>query len=241
MIEFLLDSVHVLGRIITFLPLLLFLTLYMGKRAIGELPIFDFLIIVILGAVVGADIADPEIKHLPTAVALVGIALLQRIVAKLKISKRKFGHLITFEPTIIIQNGKLLNKNLKKIQYSIDNVLQMLREKDIFDIDEVETAIIEASGNLSVLKKPEKSFITRADMALPTKSSAITYPLIIEGKVYSQVLRYLSLDEAWLLNQLKLRRLPDIQDIFFASINQNHELQISLKNEDNIILPIMKH
>lgn len=241
MIEFLIDSALVLGRIITFLPLLLFLTLYMGKRAIGELPVFDFLIIVILGAIVGADIADPEIKHLPTAIALVGIALLQRFVAKLKISKRKFGHLITFEPTVIIQSGKMIHKNLKKIHYSIDNVLQMLREKDVFDISEVETAIIEASGNLSVLKKPEKSSITREDMTLPAKASSITYPLIIEGKVYSQVLRYLSLDDDWLLNQLKLRHLPDTQDIFFASINQNHELQISLKNEDNIILPILKH
>lgn len=241
MIEFFIDSALVIGRITTILPLLLFATLYMGKRAIGELPVFDFLIIVILGAVVGADIADPEIKHLPTAVAIISVALLQKLVANLKISKRKIGHLITFEPTVIIQNGKLLNENLKKIRYSIDNVLQMLREKDVFDISEIEIAIIEASGNISVLKKPEKSLVTREDMNISMKTSLITYTVIIEGKIYSQVLSNLNLDETWLIVQLKNRNINDIQDVFFASINQNHELQISLKNEDNIKVPIIKH
>ena len=228
-------------RILTVLPLLLFVTLYMGKRAIGELPVFDFLIIVILGAVVGADIADPEIKHLPTAVAIISIALIQKLVAYLKISKRKFGHLITFEPTVIIQNGKLLNKNLKKIHYSIDNILQMLREKDIFDINEVETAIIEASGNLSVLKKPEKNIVTREDMNIPMKVSGMTYPVIIEGKIYSQVLSELNHDEAWLLKQLKNQNINDLHEVFFAAINQKSELQISLKNQSNIKVPLIKH
>ena len=212
----------------------------MGKRAIGELPVFDFLIIVILGAVVGADIADPEIKHLPTAVAIISVALLQKLVARLKISKRKIGRLITFEPTIIVQDGKILNKNLKKIHYSIDNILQMLREKDVFDISEVETAIIEASGNMSVLKKPEKCNVTREDMNIPMKTSTIAYPIIMEGEIYSQVLSYLGLNEAWLKEQLKNRKIINIKDVFFASINQKHELQ-SLKQEGGIKIPIIKH
>lgn len=241
MVGFFKDSALVLGRIITILPLLLFVTLYMGKRAISELPVFDFLVIVISGAVVGADIADPEIKHLPTAVAIIGIALLQRFVAMLKISKRNLGHLITFEPTIVIQNGKLLNENLKKIRYSIDNVLQMLREKDVFDISEVETAIIEASGNISVLKKPEKIIVTREDMNIPLKPSAITYPVIVEGELYPDVLSFLNLDETWLFHQLKHDKINDIKEVFFASINQKHELQISLKKDVNVTVPIIKH
>ncbi len=153
MIEFLKEMAVILGRIITILPLLLIVTIFMGKRAIGELPVFDFLIIVTLGAVVGADIADPNIHHLPTAVAIVGIALLQKVVAKWKISNRKVGRLLTFEPTIVVQNGVILQGNLKRIRYSIDNVLQMLREKDVFDISEVEIAIVESNGAISVLEE----------------------------------------------------------------------------------------
>ena len=135
MLEFMKDMLLILGRIVTIIPLLLFTTLFMGKRAIGELPVFDFLIVIILGALVGADIAEPDIKHLPTAFAIIAIGVFQRIVTRWKISNRKIGRLLTFEPTVVLQNGKFVNENLKKIRYSIDNILQMLREKDVFDIN----------------------------------------------------------------------------------------------------------
>src|SRR5690625_1437312 len=108
MIDFLKDILLVIVRVITILPLLLFVTIFMGKRAIGELPIFDFLVVIILGAVVGADIADPNIEHFPTVIAIIAIALLQKVVAKWKISNRKIGRLLTFEPTIVVQNGKFV-------------------------------------------------------------------------------------------------------------------------------------
>ncbi len=241
MIEFIKDSSLVFFRILTILPLVLFVTIFMGKRTIGEVPIFDFLVIIILGSVVGADIAEPNIKHMPTAVAIVGIGLLQKIVSSLKVSNRKFGRLITFEPTIVIQNGRLLNSNLKKINYTIDNILQLLREIDVFDINEVETAIIESTGNLSVLKKHNKIAVTMEDMGINKNISSITLPVIIEGKLYYDVLTYFKLDNAWLIKQLNDKNISDIKDIFFASINHNHELQISLKNEEGILIPIIKH
>jgi uncharacterized membrane protein YcaP (DUF421 family) len=241
MFEFMKEILLIVGRIITILPLLLFTTLFMGKRAIGELPIFDFLIIVTLGAVVGADIADPNIKHLPTAIAIIAIGILQKIVANWKISSRKIGRLLTFEPTVIIHNGKFLNTNLKKIRYSIDNILQMLREKNVFDINEVEIAIIEANGALSVLKKPQKNTVTLEDMKIVKTTSKISFPVIVEGTIYSNVLRDFSLDEAWLEQQLFIQGVIDIKNVFFASINRNLELHVSLIDENNITIPSIKH
>lgn len=235
------DILLICGRILTIIPLLLFTTLFMGKRAIGELPVFDFLIVIILGAVVGADIADPNIEHLPTAVAIIAIGIFQRIVTKWKISNRKVGKLLTFEPTVVLQNGKFVHKNLKKIRYSIDNILQMLREKDIFDINEVETAIIEASGALSVLKKAEKNSVTLEDMNIRKPTSTISFPVIVEGTVYSDVLSDVNLNEAWLKQELHNQGVNDLKDVFFASINHNLELHISLINEKNLVIPPIKH
>lgn len=96
MLELLKDVALVLGRVVTILPLLLFVTLFMGKRAIGELPVFDFLIIITLGAVVGADIADPDIHHLSTVITIITIGILQKIVTNWKISNRKLRKLLTF-------------------------------------------------------------------------------------------------------------------------------------------------
>lgn len=241
MVEFIKDLLVVFARIVTIIPLLLLMTIYMGKRAIGELPIFDFLIIVTLGAVVGADIADPEIKHFPTAAAIILIAIFQRIVAKWKISNRKFGRLMTFEPTVVVQNGKFLNKNLKKIRYSIDNILQMLREKGVFDIHEVETAIIEANGSLSVLKKANKNPVTPEDLNILKPSKAISFPLIIEGKIYTSVLRKFNLNETWLQQQLNNQGVRDIKNVFFASINHDLQFHVSLKDEGNINIPPILH
>ncbi|WP_438296649.1 DUF421 domain-containing protein [Sporosarcina sp. FA15] len=241
MLEFMKDMLLILGRIVTIIPLLLFTTLFMGKRAIGELPVFDFLIVIILGALVGADIAEPDIKHLPTAFAIIAIGVFQRIVTRWKISNRKIGRLLTFEPTVVLQNGKFVNENLKKIRYSIDNILQMLREKDVFDINEVETAIIEANGALSVLKKPQKNSVTLEDMNIIKPTSTISFPVIVEGTLYTDVLRDVNLDEAWLQQELDNQGVNDLKDVFFASINRNRELHISLKNEKNLAIPTIKH
>ena len=228
--ELIKELLLVTGRILTIIPLMLVVALYMGKRSIGELPVFDFLVVITLGAVVGADIADPEIPHIHTAVAIVLIGLFQKIVSKAVIKHRKLGHLITFEPTIVIQDGKLIIKSLKRLRYSVDNVLQMLREKGVFDISNVHLGIIEANGRISILKKNSKAVVTLEDMNLTKKSAAISYAVIIEGKIYVDVLEKLNLNELWLREQLSAINIMETEEVFFASVNDKNELHISLRN-----------
>lgn len=231
----------VTGRILTILPLILYVALYMGKRSIGELPVFDFLVTITLGSVVGADIAEPKIPHIHTAVAIILIGIFQRLVSRAMIKYRKLGHLITFEPTIVIQDGEFIVKNLRKQRYSIDNVLQMLREKDVFDISNVHLGIIEGNGRLSILKKTNNLPVTIEDLTLKKKTSSISYPLILDGKLYKDVLKKLSLNETWLHQQLLKAHIEDIEEIFFASVNDKMELHISLKSfmkNESELLPI---
>jgi uncharacterized membrane protein YcaP (DUF421 family) len=228
------------GRIVTILPLILFMTLYMGRRSIGQLPIFDFLTIITLGAIVGADIADPNIKHLHTAFAIVLVAIFQKIVARLKIHNRWIGRLITFEPIVVIQNGEFIIKNINRIQYSIDNILLMLREKDVFDITEVHLAIIEGSGNITILKKGANSPVTKKDLTQLDFSISLGYPLIVEGKVYETVLQEFNLNKNWLDAELRSKGVNKIEEVFFASINMNQQLQITL-NQQAIKTPPLFH
>ncbi|WP_027963785.1 DUF421 domain-containing protein [Halalkalibacillus halophilus] len=233
------DLLVVFGRIITILPLLLIVIIYMGKRAVGQLPIFDFLIIITLGSIVGADIADPGVNHLPTAFAVVLIGVIQKIVSKLKLQNRRFGKLLTFEPTVIIQDGKLLPENLKKESYSIDSILQMLREKDVFDVSEVETATIEANGALSVLKKPAHLGVTIEDLNL-SKSSNLQFPVIMEGEVYENVLQQFGLSSRWVYQELEKKGIKKVDEVFFASINNQLELFVSPANVKTNV-PFIRH
>ncbi|WP_411954255.1 DUF421 domain-containing protein [Alkalibacillus sp. S2W] len=239
MMETLQQSLVVIGRVVTILPLLLLMTLFMGKRTIGEMPVFDVLIIISLGSIVGADLADPSISHIYTAVAIVAVAFLQKTITALKLRFRKFGRLITFEPTVVIQNGQVLKRNMKRIGYSIDNVLQLLREKEVFDISTVQTAVIEPSGHLSVLKTSADSPVTREDLSITNQPAQIALPVILEGRIYEQTLAEVGVDQAWLMDQLQLRAIK-FEDIFYATLNKQQELNISL-NQDHQRIPNILH
>lgn len=223
------DLLLVAIRIFTIFPLLLFIALFMGRRSTGELPVFDFLVVIVLGSVVGADIADPQISHIPNALAIVLIGLLQKTVSGWSIKNRRFERLINFEPIIVIKDGNFIVKNLKKIHYSVDNVLELLREHYVFNLQEVDIGIVEANGKLTVYKKgPEKP------------PGGFSYPVIIEGKIYHKGLYALSLTEAWLQQQLGQKGI-EIDSIFFASVNEKRELHISPANYPDSSLPPVFH
>ncbi|MGM7683766.1 DUF421 domain-containing protein [Cytobacillus sp. Hm23] len=235
------DSLKVIIRIITILPLMLALGLFMGKRSIGELPVFDFLVVIVFGAVVGADIADPEIDHIHTVVAMITIAILQKAIVLVKLKNRKIGKLLTFEPTIVIYNGEFLMKNMKKIQYSIDNILQMLRGKDVFHVEDVEIAIVEADGNLSVKKIPMKELITNEDFGLHKNGQNYEIPVILDGEIQLDLLKWLKKDEAWLRTKLLAENITDLNTIFYCSLSQNDKLQFSLKVDEQTNIPPIDH
>lgn len=238
--ETLIDILKVYGRIITIIPWLLIVTLIMGKRSIGEVPVFDFLVIIILGVVAGVDIADPDIPHLYTFLSISAIGGLQIIVSKLKLKNRIFGRIITFEPTIVIRNGTFIVGNLQKIRYSLDNVLQMLREKDVFDVNDIELALIEPNGKLTAYKKPHKSTVTVEDLGIKKTTGSIAYPVIVEGIIENKVLSQLNLTKKWLVQELQKKGLEPV-DIFFASVNANHELHVSLNSINKKTTPEVKH
>ncbi|MBF0707789.1 DUF421 domain-containing protein [Alkalihalobacillus hwajinpoensis] len=213
----------------------------MGKRSIGELPVFDFLVVLVFGAVVGADIADPEIEHIHTVIAMIAIGLLQKLISRIKIKHQKLGKLLTFEPTVVMYNGKFLKDNMKQIQYSIDNVLQMLREKDVFHTEDVELAIVEANGRLSVKLYPSKESVVREDMAIDKQANDVEIPVILDGRVQKDILQHLGLTEAWLMNQLEKRGEPSASSLFYAGVNAKHELVISRKDQASNHVPPFRH
>ncbi|KKK38741.1 hypothetical protein WQ57_07065 [Mesobacillus campisalis] len=235
------DSIKVIGRIITILPFLLFLGLYMGKRSIGELPVFDFLVVLVMGAVVGADIADPAINHIHTVVAMIAIALLQKLIIFLKMRYRKFGRLVTFEPTVVIYKGELLVKNLKKINYSIDNVLQMLREKDVFAMKDVDLAIIEANGRMSVNLVPDKQRVTLSHIGKEPDATQYEIPVILDGELQQDAIKKLGKSDQWVRQQLADQWAAAETAVFYAGISTAGDLNITMKGAVKKDVPPIYH
>lgn len=227
----------VLFRVISIMIILLFTTLFiMGKRPIGELPVFDFLSLVVIGAIVGADIAEPKIKHLPTIFAIIMLAALQRLVSEMIIKNKRFKKWVTFEPTVIIQNGMLIHKNIKKIKYSIDEVLMLLREKDIFDIGQIEYGIIESSGKVSILKKTEHDNVVKRDIDILGPKAKLPIAIVVERELQLSNINRLNLAEEDVLMRLKEKGYKDIDEIFFASMDKDGNISISPYNEEADVL-----
>jgi uncharacterized membrane protein YcaP (DUF421 family) len=214
-------------RIVSAMALLLFLTLRTGRRKIGELPVYDFLSIIVLGSVIGADIADTNLPHLPTLYSVVLIVGLQYLVSCLMINNKRIAKKITFGPTIVIQNGQFLKSNMERLKYSTENIRMALREKDVFDLNEVEYAIVEGSGNISILKKARYLPLTPSDMnANPTEKSLFV-PLIIDGIVHEDNLRGLNHDMAWLTAQLKNSGIVSTSEVFYAECDESGNMYVS--------------
>lgn len=214
-------------RIISVMVLTLFLVLKTGRRKIGELPVYDFLSIIVLGSVIGADIAEPEIPHMPILFSVILIVALQYFVSGLLINNKKIAKKITFGPTVVIQNGQFIKSNMKRLKYSIENILMALREKGVFDLNEVEFAIIEGSGNISVLRKSQFLPLTPSDMNIKTNTNGLSVPLITDGKVHDNNLAQLKLDTGWLKSQLKEMGINDFGEVFYADINAEGKLYVS--------------
>lgn len=134
--------------------------------------------------------------------------------------------------------GQMVKRNLRKGRYSVDIILQMLREKDVFNIDDVELAVLEANGKLTVYKKPQKTAVTAEDLGIAKTKKGLAYPIIVDGSVSEEVLSYLKKDMTWLESQLQAKGLR-AKDIFFASVDEDCRLHISHPSSGPI--PAIRH
>ena len=239
--EITMDALKVIFRVLTILPLMLAIGIYMGKRSMGELPVFDFLVVLVFGSVVGADIADPKIEHIHTVVAMIAIALLQKVIIKIKLKNQKVGKLLSIEPTVVIYKGNFLRKNMQQIQYSLDNILQMLREKDVFHTKDVELAIVEANGRLSVKLYSGKESVIREDLNMYNKSSGFEVPVILDGRVQKEILTHIGRTENWLKAELEKAGELKVEAVFYCGVDPEGSLVISRKEQMVADVPPLRH
>lgn len=200
--------------VIYFLIVLIFRL--MGKREIGELSILDLVVFIMIAEIGVVAIEDYKTAFLPTLFPMFILLSIQILLAFLSLKSKKVRDFIEGEPTIIINNGKIDEVAMKKQRYNFDDLLVQLREKDIRNVADVEFAILETSGKLSVFEKEKDS-------------SSITIPLIMDGIVQESNLVTIGKTNLWLRQNLKERGYENIKDISFCSY-QDGDFYIDLQN-----------
>lgn len=139
---------------------------------------------------------------------------------------RRASKHIEGEPVIIIMNGEIMEETMKKLRYRLSDLLVELRNKDIFDISQVEFAVLETDGKLSVLKKSQFQPLTPRDLNIPTSYSGISSELIYDGIVVEQNLKQLNLDRDWLDKELRKKGLTNPVEVFVALLDTSGNLYI---------------
>ncbi|SEK62875.1 DUF421 domain-containing protein [Paenibacillus sp. OK003] len=212
--------------IIAFLTLIIY-TRVLGKQQMGNLTYFDYINGITIGSIAGTFATDLSSKAWIHFVALTIFTIITIIFQYITLKNRTISKLMDSDPTLIIQNGKILEQNLSKMRVKFDELTMMLRQKDVFDITTLDYAILEPDGSLSVVLKPENQPVTAKDMHMHPPKSKLMTEIIIDGLLIKQNLAERNKDTNWLSEQLKKQKVT-IQDIAFAAILPNDKLYIDL-------------
>lgn len=218
--------------IIAFFSLLIFARV-LGKKQISQLTLFDYILGITIGSMAASITTDLSSCAWPHWVGLLTWVAAGLGIDLLTTKSRYAAKCIEGEPTIIIMNGKILENNMRKLRYNATNLLQQLRTKDIFDLSEVHYAILEANGELTVLKKPELQTLTPKDMNISVPNTGIGIELIYDGIVVDLNLKQINRDRKWLKAQLQSHGIKDPSEVFLATYEASGSLYID-KFKDKI-------
>ncbi|NLW59790.1 MAG: DUF421 domain-containing protein [Firmicutes bacterium] len=212
--------------IIAFFILLIFARL-LGKQQVSELTFFDYILGITIGSIAATLTTDLSSRAWPHWVGLATWTAAVWFLQWVSLRSRAVAKYINGEPVILIMNGQIMEKNLKKMRYTLDDLLIQLRHRGIFDLKEVEFALLETTGQLSVLKKSQYAPVTPHDLKIPTKYKGLSTELIYDGKVIDINLKRFNLDRAWLEQQLKAQGIQSPREVFLALLNTEGELYVN--------------
>ena len=192
---------------------------FMGKREVGELGIIDLIVSVLIAELAAISIENYKDNIFLTFFPIILLVILQIVLAKVSLKSDKVRTILDGNSSMIIDNGKLNYKEMIKQRYNLEDLLTQLRARNVKCLDEVEYAILETSGKLSVFLKNAKN------------SGSYPLPLILDGKIQEAAMKHLKKKDTWLKDLLQAKKV-NLDDVFYAFYKDNQLFII--KNSDCI-------
>ena len=201
----------------------------MGKRQIGELQPFELAISIMIAALASVPMSELGIPLTNGIIPILGLLVMDLLISWLNMKSINFRKIVCGKPSILIYRGKIDEKVLRKERFTINELQERLRGDDIFDIGDVEYAILETNGEISVITKPEKNNVTLEDMKIQAEYTGIPYDLVVDGKIMHKNLKVIGKDEKWLDNELKKFKTKSSK-VLIATINGKQKIFCQEKN-----------
>jgi uncharacterized membrane protein YcaP (DUF421 family) len=201
------------------------LTRVMGRRQISQLNFFDYVNGITIGSIAATLATDISRESLPTFIGLLAYTFWVLFLNLLEEKNRTLRRIINGKSVIVIQNGKILENNLREYGYTIDDLKMILRTQGAFNLADVEYAILEANGRISTLLKSQVRPATPKDFGIDTEYQGIPIDLISDGKIIADNLNLVGLTEDWLRGKLSELRLKP-EDVFYAELDTSGKLYV---------------
>lgn len=224
------ELLDVSERAILSLITLFLITKMLGKKQVSQLSLFDYVIGISIGNFAAEMTINLETNEINGILAVVLFGVFAYIISYLSMKSIVLRRFFMGTPTIVIENGKILENNMKKIKLDVNELLEELRSQGYFSIGEVEYAMMEVSGDISVLPKSEYKPLTPLDMNIKTSKSSLECIAIIDGKIMKNNLKEIGKNEYWLKKELKRQKYDDIAKILLCTIDNNMKINVYERN-----------
>ncbi len=211
------ELIHVITRTLFFYFFVILCYRMMGKREVGELGIIDLIVSLLIAELIAISIENINDSIFITLIPIIILVLLEILLAYISLKSRKFRLFFDGKPSLIIANGKVNYHEMIKQRFSLDDLLLSLRQKEIYDINEVEYAFLEVNGKLSIFKYNH----------IKKKSSPM--PIILDGIIDKEALKIIKKDKLWITYNLNKNNIK-LQDVFYG-FYKSKKLYVILKND----------
>lgn len=221
------EWLNIVLRSLLFLVILFLATKWLGKRQISQLTFFEYVTGITIGSIAAEVATGLESSITYGVIAVAVFSAIPFFVNIISLKSKKIRDFVDDKGTVFIKNGKIMEENLKKEKYSSDELLTLLRKKDVFQVADVEFALLEPTGDLSVLLKRDKQPLTSKDLQLPLAPIKEPQTVIMDGKVLDEPLSTTGLNRHWV--NIELEKLGiTIENVFLGQVDSSGQLTVDL-------------
>jgi len=210
--------------------ILLILTRALGKKQLSQLTVFTYITGIVLGEMVGMLILDDNVRVIDGILSIVIWSALVFLIELVSLKNSKIRVFMNGEPGIVIKRGEIIEKSLKKHRLNLDDLSMQLRLQQVFSIAEVEYAILEPNGALTIMKRHGKEPVTREDIQIPEEQIGMPAEIITDGKVVKKNLPELGYTRQELDEELRRQGVNRVKDVLYAELQQDRTLHVQRKN-----------
>lgn len=201
---------------------------FLPHRSGGQYAGFDFTFFWMMGGLIASPLFDSKISFTHTIIAAITIYLMHYLISFITVKSRGFARVVFGKSEVLVSSGQIQRKNMLKSLFPIELLLSQLREIDAPNIAEVDTAILETSGRVSVLKKSGHTPVTPTDLNIPVTGGGLPKVLVNDGKIIDKNLEVMGYDRKWLIGELNKLGAMDIKDVYLATIDGAGKVYCSL-------------